>query len=105
GALLSLTAFAAPMRSGAQEMQEIRVNVNGQRINFDTVGPRTYNGRVLVPLRGVLESLAATVEWDEERQTVVATKDQTTIQLPIGSRFATINNERVRLDAPAMTIA
>src|SRR5690242_18100250 len=81
----------------------IRVMVDGRTVDFDAVGPREVNGRVLVPLRGVLESMAATVEWDAENQTVIATKGDKVIKLPIGSRFARINHERVELDTPAMT--
>src|SRR2546429_544969 len=90
GALLALSATASVA-------QNIRVVVNGRTVGFDTIGPREYNGRVLVPLRGVLEELGANVDWDASTQTVIATSNKMEIQLPIGSRFARVNNERVRL--------
>src|SRR2546423_489934 len=37
------------------QSRDIRVVVNGDQIDFDTIGPRQMNGRVIVPLRGVLE--------------------------------------------------
>jgi len=92
------------MSAGFTWAQDIRVVVNGRPVEFDTVGPREYNGRVLVPLRGVLEELGATVDWDANTRTVIATNRNMEIDLPIGSRFARVNNERVALDVPAMTI-
>lgn len=98
GALLALN-------SGIARAQDIRVMVNGHPVSFDTVGPREYNGRVLVPLRGVLEEIGANVDWDANSRTVIATSKGTQIELPIGSRFARVNGERMALDVPAMTIA
>lgn len=43
---------------------------NGQYITLDTA-PILLNGRTLVPVRAVAESLEATVEWREEINTVV----------------------------------
>ncbi len=98
GSMLALSVTASMA-------DDIRVIVNGHEVNFDTIGPREYNGRVLVPLRGVLEDLGATVDWDANTQTVIAANKGMEIQLPIGRRFAMVNNERIPLDVPAMTVA
>jgi len=105
-ALVALTVTAASAQSYRQDYgRSIQVVVNGDPVNFDTIGPRQYNGRVLVPLRGVLEKLGAYVDWDASSQTVIATKEDMKLVLPIGSRFARVNENRVSLDVPAMTIA
>jgi hypothetical protein len=109
GIALAALATMTPGISRAQNNQsssarDIRVVVNGDQIDFDTIGPRQANGRVLVPLRGVLERLGAYVDWDSGTQTVMATREGMKIQLPIGSHFATVNGDRVRLDVPAVTI-
>jgi hypothetical protein len=83
----------------------INVRVNGDPVYFEGAKPREMNGRVLVPLRGVLEKMGATVDWMPSSQTVVAAKGDMELNLPIGSRFATVNGRQVRLDVPAMTIA
>jgi len=97
-ALLSVGATCA----GADD---IKVQVNGDPVRFEGTGPREVNGRVMVPLRGVLEKMGANVDWVQSSQTVVATKGNLDLQLPIGSRTARVNGKDVRLDVPAMTIA
>jgi hypothetical protein len=101
-ALIAMSAGVAKAQNNFT--RDIRVIVNGDPVDFDTVGPRQTNGRVLVPLRGVLERLGAYVDWDSGTQTVLASKDGMNIQLPIGSHFATVNGDRVRLDVPAVTV-
>ncbi len=98
---LSLLAAASCM---AAQADNIAVRVNGDRVYFHGTQPRQINGRVMVPLRGVLEQLGANVEWNASADTVVATRGNTEINLPIGSRFATVNGREVRLDVPAMTL-
>jgi len=99
GMLLALGARPVIAQGG------IRVVVNGSPVEFDTIGPRQTNGHVLVPLRGVLEKIGAYVDWDSATQTVLANKGDTSIRLPIGSRYATVNGSRVLLDTPATTMA
>jgi hypothetical protein len=81
----------------------INVRVNGEPVAFEGTQPREVNGRVLVPLRGVLEKLGASIDWRQDSQTVIATRGNTEIDLPIGSRVATVNGREVALDVPAMT--
>ena len=44
---------------------------------------RQENDRLLVPVRAIFESLGAEVSWDEAEEQVTATKDSTTVQLPV----------------------
>ncbi|HLK55333.1 MAG TPA: copper amine oxidase N-terminal domain-containing protein [Chthonomonadaceae bacterium] len=81
----------------------IRVIVNGDRVRFEDVGPQQINGRVLVPVRGVLEKLGANVSWQPEDQRVIATNGNTTIKLRLGDRRAEVNGRDVMLDVPAQT--
>ncbi|MGE5542525.1 MAG: ABC transporter substrate-binding protein, partial [Bacillota bacterium] len=59
----SLAAASAP----------IRIQVNGQYLTNMDVEPVNLNGRVFVPARFVAEALGASVEWDQESQTVIIT--------------------------------
>jgi len=97
--------LAACLYAGAANADRINVRVNGDPINFEGAQPRQMGGRVMVPLRGVLEKMGANVDWLASSQTVVATKGDMELNLPIGSRTATVNGRDVRLDVPAMTIA
>lgn len=78
----------------------VSVTLNGKLLSFDTA-PYLENGRVLVPVRGILESLGYTIQWQEETQTVLATKDGLEISLPLNSNTVTVNNESVTIDVPA----
>ena len=48
----------------------INITLNGKSLPLDTA-PYVENGRTLVPVRGVLESLGYFVEWKEETKTVL----------------------------------
>lgn len=93
----------AGMAITAAQAQQIRVRVNGERVMFRDAQPGQRNGRVMIPLRGVLEQLGADVRWLSSEQTVLASKGNTHIRLPIGSHYATVNDKEIYLDAPAMT--
>lgn len=82
----------------------VAVNVNGSRVAFAGQGPIQNGGRVLVPLRGVLEKLGAYVAYDSARREVRAVRNETRIVLPIGSRTARVDGSPVALDAPARIV-
>lgn len=79
----------------------IGVSLNGRLVPVGSVAPVQINNRVLVPLRGVLEAMGATVGFDSNTQTVLANRGNTQISLRIGSRQAFVNGQRRALDVPA----
>lgn len=81
----------------------IKITIDGVQLTTDQAPIMSAN-RTMVPLRGVFEALDATVLWKQSTKTVTATKDGTTIVLPLGSRTATINGKQVTLDVPAKSI-
>ncbi|AIE87516.1 stalk domain-containing protein [Fimbriimonas ginsengisoli] len=82
--------------------QGISVNVNGQPVSFPGVGPQQVSGRVMVPLRGVMEKLGAYVGYEASTRTVTATRGDIDLQLRLGDRVARLNGREVTLDVPAM---
>src|SRR5438309_958448 len=82
----------------------ISVRVNGEPIRFRGAAPREVDGRVLVPLRGVLEHIGAVVSWDAETSTVLAGKDSQELEIPIGSHTAKLNGKKMPVDVPAMIL-
>lgn len=100
GTTFAVLALATAM-AGAQD---ISVKVDGKPVNFSNASPRTVDGRVLVPLRGVFEEMGATVQWRAARREVIATRGDQKVTLPIGSRTATIDGREVQLDVPAMIV-
>ena len=57
---------------------------NGEEIEFD-VQPLEENGRLLVPVRAIFESLGAEVEYDEETEIITADNGERTVVMQIGN--------------------
>lgn len=77
--------------------------VDGTNVQTD-IPPVIVDGRTLVPVRALFESLGATVGWEESTQTATATKGSTVISMQIGNTTAYVNGVAKTLDVPAQTI-
>src|SRR5687768_14234479 len=82
--------------------QTISVYVDGDPVRFSGVTPQRIEGRVLVPLRGVMEKLGAYVSYQAATKTVTANRGDVDLQLTLGQRRAVLNGREVMLDVPAM---
>ena len=98
GCFFFLLLFSCSMQTAAAA--SVSVTLNGKQLAFDTA-PYIENGRVLVPMRGVLESLGYSVHWKEHTQTVVAMKNGMELSLPLNSKTITVNDKQVSIDVPA----
>lgn len=67
------------------------------------VTPFVHEGRTVVPVRFLAESLGAKVSWNEEKQEVSIEKGSDTVNLAIGSKQIEVNGVVSELDVPAMT--
>lgn len=79
---------------------EVSVIIDGQKQVYDQPAI-IQNGRTLVPVRGVFESLGATVDWEAETETVTGEKGNTNVKLQIGSNIAVVNGKNITLDVAA----
>jgi len=79
------------------------VNLDGRQLAFE-VPPMIDNGRTLVPLRAIFETMGATVSWDQATYTATAVKGDTKVVLNIGSTTPTINGQATQLDVPAKIV-
>lgn len=77
---------------------EISVLLNGEKLSFDTE-PRVEEGRTLVPMRKIFESLGADVQWDGGTRTITASRDDTSVIMRVGDREMSVNGAAVTLDA------
>ena len=75
----------------------IRVTLDGKTISFDQP-PIIENGRTLVPIRAVAESMGTDVDWDQAAKTVTLIRAGTTVKLIINSNIAQVNGENMTLD-------
>ena len=88
----------------AANAQRIAVTVDGSPVMFQGQGPVSVSGRVLVPLRGVLEAMGAYVESRSASRSIFARRGATEIFLTLGDRNAVVNGSNVVLDVPAASM-
>jgi hypothetical protein len=82
---------------------QVQTTLDGRPLIFDQPAIM-QDGRVMVPLRGIFESLGADVLFDNATRTIKATKGDRVVQLALGSREAMINGQMSYLDVPANTL-
>ncbi len=99
--ILTLSILFLPYPSIAT--QTIQVIHNGQTLAFD-VPPTVIEGRTLVPLRAIFESLGISMTWDPETSTIRGRSTDRDISLQIDSADAVVNGQEVTIDVPATLI-
>lgn len=100
-AAIALLAVAAHPAGAAE--RPIQLEVEGQPVATD-VPPLLAEGRTLVPLRWVAESLGAQVSWDGALKQVTVVSRRETVVLVIGQPEALVNGQPVVLDVPARIV-
>lgn len=71
---------------------------------LSSVQPRLERGVTLVPMRGIFETLGATVDYNGTTKTITAQKDGTKITLTVNNKTAYVNGKSYKLDVPAKII-
>ena len=77
--------------------------LDGQQIETE-IAPIIENGRTLVPVRGVLEAMGATVAWDQATKTATAYLGENTTSVTIDNYTAYVNGYAVTLEVPAKVV-
>jgi len=103
GLLPMILPYYATISIAQEEEKPISIIVDGNQVTFDSP-PIIVDGRTLVPLRAIFESLEADVEWDSIERKVTSTRGDTTIVLYIGNREAYVNGESIIMDVPPRII-
>lgn len=75
----------------------IKVLVNNKEISLDTPAVKK-DGKVLIPLTKVLESIGAAVSWNAGTQTLTGTRNNKTVSVKTGSNKAKINSSTYFFD-------
>lgn len=101
-AVLLLCAAGTP-HARAEGPPPVSVLLDGRPVAGD-VAPYIAEGRVMVPVRSILEPLGATVEWDGDRRMVRVVKGSLRIEIPVGQRGMYRNGERVETDVPSALV-
>ncbi len=101
--LLWSMSFLSTAVTAQEGLKPIEIIVDGIVLTTD-IPAIIEDGRTLVPLRAIFESLEAEVLWDPIDRKVTATKGETTIILYIGNKLASVNGLSITLDVPPRII-
>lgn len=91
------------VQSSPKQEDEITVTIDNNLLNSD-VPPIIIEGRLLLPLRSILEALGAEIGWDGATRTITAMKQNTTVILTVDHNDALVNGIKKNLDVPATII-
>lgn len=104
-ATLAVLTAAASWTALPAAAQTARVMVNAREVYFRDQGPVERDGRVYIPLRGVLQRIGAeTVQWRPAREEVFVASGSREILLRIGDTRAQVDGREVGLDAPPILL-
>lgn len=80
--------------------QNVLLTLNGALLYGDAEPYVGAHGRTMVPVRLVGEALESRVSWNNAKQEVNVTSGDRLVTLWVGKNEATVNGQRVKLDAP-----
>ncbi len=100
---LLIIAMIIPTLSMAEEGEGITVKLNSEIIIFD-VEPQIINGRTMVPMRKIFESLGAVVTWDDASKTATGKKDDIVVNITLNSNVLFKNGNPLVLDTQAVIV-
>ena len=98
-----LTIVLAFSCASAFAEDSITVLLDGEAISFD-VQPQIINGRTMVPLRKIFESMGAEVDWDDSTRTAFAEKNTRFVEAQIDNHEMKINGFGKMLDTAPMLL-
>ena len=99
--VLIVSSFSAMSVFAADE---IKVSINDKLQTYDQM-PVIIEGRTLVPMRAIFESLGASIEWVDETKMVTGTKGDTVVKIQIGKTTAIVNGKAQKLDVAAQIVS
>lgn len=105
--IISVTLFLLLMLPlaavNSAEPDDIGIILDGKRLSLDRA-PVIIDGRTLVPLRGVLEELGATVDWNKETDQAIVKDETIEILLAPDTSSALLNGRLTALDVASTII-
>ncbi|MGC8722243.1 MAG: copper amine oxidase N-terminal domain-containing protein, partial [Caldisericaceae bacterium] len=83
----------------------ITVNGTSKKIDSQDSKPIIKNGRTLLPIRTLIESLGGTVEWNAKEQKVTITLNGHSVILFIGKTYAYVDGNKRALEVSPQIIS
>ncbi len=101
--MICFTIPASAVYNGIIEMPDVKIVIDGEIGKYEDT-PINMNSRTLLPLRAILVNLGVNddnehIVWNGKEKSVTVIKDSKKIYLKIGSDEATVNGEKIVLDA------
>jgi len=107
--IILITIQLLCMVTVVQAEEDIRIEFTAKEnekiyISGECVGEvMMKEGTTLVPVRVISETLGAVVEWKEDTEEVVVSKENSIITMQIGNKIADVNGEKIEmLQAPVL---
>lgn len=97
-----LSVFSPDTVQAAQ--RNISIVLNGNTLVFTGAQPQMVNNSVLVPARGVFQSMGFQAEWNDATKTSTLKKDGFTIVSKLGASYFTVNGNQKPLDVQVQII-
>ena len=95
---------AAALEVSVHAAQNVNLLINGVSVETDTPAQITAEGRTIVPLRVISESLGADVAWEQDEKKVLVEKNGQILELKIGEKVIYNDGEAMEIDSPAQII-
>lgn len=102
-AFLSFFSFAQNTAANETQIQTVKIKVNGKAL-VSEYSAVLSQGTTIVPLRPVMEALDCKVEWENETQSIIISKNDTVIKMQIGSDIMFVNDTEKEIPIPAQLI-
>lgn len=87
------------------------ISIPGKEDNSILIDPENINivpilqqGRVMLPIRAVVEAMEGTVMWQGDNQSVIIEAWKRTVEIPVGSETIFVNGEPRSFDVPAEVV-
>jgi hypothetical protein len=80
----------------------VNVIVDGEPVAFDGTQPQVFQGRIMVPLRGVFEKIGCLVEYDAANHIITAHYQNESVEIRMGNKIANKNGAEIMMEVPAM---
>lgn len=101
--LIFICLFILSINITSIQASNIKIEINKVERTF-TPAPIIQNNLTLIPLRSFFESLGAEVHWDNETQGVSARRGDCDIKFNIGSSWALVNGQRIKMEPSSQLI-
>ncbi|OON98997.1 MAG: hypothetical protein ATN35_02615 [Epulopiscium sp. Nele67-Bin004] len=89
---LAMFLVGLSLSTGVVSASEINLIINSN-VTTASESPVQQSGTTLVPVRIVSEQLGASVDWNASTQQITITKDNTQVELQVGSTTAKVNGQ------------